>query len=242
MVDRDRGRRLRPPARYRPRGRAALALPDAVPVADPFHLVRLAGEKLDVVRRRVQNETLGHRGRKHNPLCSSRRLLVLAHDRLERAGSKLHPSSAGDPRGDVTCARLAMEAVKSLYAHCNQQFVLEWFKKPSEDLRGRACPSRGSPAWTHRAPLADPDRRVAPGPGDQRVERDRERLAKRIKEVRSRRPTSATSGSGWCSPSDGRTGRASAPRRSRDPAEIRNANSPLSENRWPETRGVPGQE
>ena len=43
-------------------------LPDAVQVADPFHLVKLAGQKLDEVRRRVQNETLGHRGHKDDPL------------------------------------------------------------------------------------------------------------------------------------------------------------------------------
>ena len=34
-------------------------LPDATQVADPFHLVKLANTKLDEVRRRVQNETLG---------------------------------------------------------------------------------------------------------------------------------------------------------------------------------------
>jgi transposase len=58
-------------------------LPDATQVADPFHLVRLAGQKLDEVRRRVQNETLGHRGRKHDPLYRARKLLVLAQERLD---------------------------------------------------------------------------------------------------------------------------------------------------------------
>ncbi len=32
-------------------------LPDAVQVADPFHLVKLANQRLDEVRRWVQNET-----------------------------------------------------------------------------------------------------------------------------------------------------------------------------------------
>ena len=44
------------------------ALPDAKQVADPFHVVRLANDALDEVRRRVQNQTLGHRGHKHDPL------------------------------------------------------------------------------------------------------------------------------------------------------------------------------
>ena len=33
-------------------------------VADPFHVTRAANRCVDAVRRRVQNETLGHRGRK----------------------------------------------------------------------------------------------------------------------------------------------------------------------------------
>ena len=39
------------------------ALPHARQVADPFHVVRLANNALDETRRRVQNQTLGHRGR-----------------------------------------------------------------------------------------------------------------------------------------------------------------------------------
>ena len=43
------------------------ALPLARQIADPFHVVRLANERLDQVRRRTQQETLGHRGRKGIP-------------------------------------------------------------------------------------------------------------------------------------------------------------------------------
>jgi transposase len=43
-------------------------LDHAVRVADPFHVVRVGNRCLDKVRRRVQNETLGHRGRKDDPL------------------------------------------------------------------------------------------------------------------------------------------------------------------------------
>lgn len=38
------------------------------------------GEKFDLVRSRVQQETLGHRGRKHDPLYDARKLLVLAKE------------------------------------------------------------------------------------------------------------------------------------------------------------------
>ena len=50
-------------------------LPDAVAVMDPFHVVRLAGDAMDKCRRRVQQDTCGHRGRKGDPLYSARRTL-----------------------------------------------------------------------------------------------------------------------------------------------------------------------
>ena len=56
-------------------------LPDAVAVMDPFHVVRLAGDALDQCRRRVQQATHGHRGRKGDPLCVARRSLHTVKDR-----------------------------------------------------------------------------------------------------------------------------------------------------------------
>ncbi len=81
-------------------------LPDVTQIADPFHVVKLAGTKLDEVRRRVQNETMGHRGRKHDPLYRARKLLVLAKERLDdSAEAKLVGLlAAGDPRGHVADA------------------------------------------------------------------------------------------------------------------------------------------
>ncbi|MTV27626.1 transposase [Nitriliruptoraceae bacterium ZYF776] len=79
-------------------------LPDVVQVADPFHLVKLAGQKLDEVRRRVQNETLGHRGRNDDSLYRVRRLLVMAAERLDdhAESRRVGLLTAGDPRGEVT--------------------------------------------------------------------------------------------------------------------------------------------
>jgi transposase len=57
-------------------------LPDAVAVMDPFHVVRLAGEALDQCRRRVQQSTHGHRGRKDDPLYRARRTLHTGADLL----------------------------------------------------------------------------------------------------------------------------------------------------------------
>jgi transposase len=57
-------------------------LPDAVAVMDPFHVVRLAGDALDECRRRVQQDTRGHRGRKGDPLYNARRSLHTGADLL----------------------------------------------------------------------------------------------------------------------------------------------------------------
>lgn len=74
-------------------------LPDAVQVADPFHVVKLANSKLDECRRRVQNDTVGHRGRKDDPLYRCRRLLTKADERLDEHGRTklLGLLDAGDP-------------------------------------------------------------------------------------------------------------------------------------------------
>ena len=78
-------------------------LPEATLVADPFHVVKHANSKLDECRRRVQNETLGHRGRKADPLFRSRRLLTMAKQRLsEDAEAKMVGLlKAGDRKGEV---------------------------------------------------------------------------------------------------------------------------------------------
>jgi len=57
-------------------------LPDAIAVMDPFHVVRLAGDALDLCRRRVQQHTRGHRGRNGDPLYSARRTLHTGADLL----------------------------------------------------------------------------------------------------------------------------------------------------------------
>ena len=54
---------------------AAEELPTAVAVMDPFHVVRLAGDALDVCRRRVQQDLHGRRGMKNDPLYKARRTL-----------------------------------------------------------------------------------------------------------------------------------------------------------------------
>jgi transposase len=86
-------------------------------VADPFHVVRVANRCLDQVRRRVQNDTLGHRGRKHDPLYRIRKLLLAGDERLDDRGRNriLLGLRIGDPNNEVAGAWLAKESVRDVY-------------------------------------------------------------------------------------------------------------------------------
>jgi transposase len=94
------------------------ALGHTTEVADPFHVITHANAKLDECRRRVQQETLGHRGRKTDPLYRSRRLLTRADERLDEAGRDklVGLLEAGDPRGEVRLAWHAKETIRGIYA------------------------------------------------------------------------------------------------------------------------------
>ena len=117
-------------------------VPDATQVADPFHVVRHANDQLDKCRRRVQNETMGHRGRKHDPLYRSRRLLTRADERLDDKGREklLGLLEAGDPRGEVRMAWHAKETVRSIYEHTDEQTALEFTERLGHDLQDESCP------------------------------------------------------------------------------------------------------
>ena len=69
------------------------------------------------VRRRVQNETLFHRGRKHDPLYRIRKLLLAGAERLDERGHDrmLLGLRVGDPHDEVLGAWLAKESVHDLY-------------------------------------------------------------------------------------------------------------------------------
>ena len=92
-------------------------LDHAMRVADPFHVVRVGNRCVDKVRRRVQNETLGHRGRKHDPLYRIRKLLLSGAERLDDRGHgrMLLGLRVGDPRDETLGAWLAKESVRDVY-------------------------------------------------------------------------------------------------------------------------------
>ena len=92
-------------------------LAHAIRVADPFHVTRLANRCLDQVRRRVQNQTTGHRGRKRDPLYRIRKLMVTGAERLDERGldRMLLGIRLGDPEDEVLGAWLAKESVRDVY-------------------------------------------------------------------------------------------------------------------------------
>jgi transposase len=125
--------------------RAALArhLPDATAVADPFHVVAVGTRCVDSTRRRVQNDTLGHRGRKHDPLYRCRKLLAMAEERLEDNGTaKLRGLlAAGDPHGHVHEAWTAKECLRDLYTLYGQpELAGRWIDGLIEDCRDARAP------------------------------------------------------------------------------------------------------
>ena len=86
-------------------------------VADPFHVVRVGNRCLDQVRRRVQNETLGHRGHKHDPLDRIRKILLTGNERIDERGRQrmLLGLRVGDPNDEVVGSWLAKESVRDVY-------------------------------------------------------------------------------------------------------------------------------
>ena len=97
-------------------------LDHATRVADPFHVVRVGNRCVDQVRRRVQTETLGHRGRKADPLYRIRKLLLAGHERLDQRGHDrlLLGLRVGDPHDELLGAWLAKENVRDIYLTDNR--------------------------------------------------------------------------------------------------------------------------
>ncbi|GAA1388861.1 ISL3-like element ISAar39 family transposase [Pseudonocardia kongjuensis] len=96
---------------------ATTALPDAVTVMDPFHVVALAGHKLDLCRQRVQQDTLGHRGRTGDPLYRERRTLRTRLGLLtDKQRTRLEAVFAGDQHVAVEVTWWAYQQIIAAYA------------------------------------------------------------------------------------------------------------------------------
>ena len=106
-------------------------LQDATSVLDAFNIVKLTGDTGDKVRRRVQQETLGHRGCTDDSLYQIRRL-------LRASGDKLNPHQLKRLRAAFT-ADEAHISVEAAY-HCAQQV---------RDVFHQATPAQGRRLAAH---------------------------------------------------------------------------------------------
>ena len=80
----------------------AEAVPDATAVMDPFHVVALAGDKMNQTRQRVQRELTGGRGRRDDPLYKARQLLHTGIGLLtERQNTRLDALFAVEDHAEV---------------------------------------------------------------------------------------------------------------------------------------------
>jgi len=92
-------------------------LEDAIAVVDAFHVVKLGGHAVDEVRRRVQQESLGHRGRAGDALYGIRTILRCGREHLtERQHARLARAIAADERHDeVHIAWQASQQLRSAF-------------------------------------------------------------------------------------------------------------------------------
>ncbi|MDK7741412.1 ISL3 family transposase [Helcobacillus massiliensis] len=101
-------------------------LEGATCVLDAFHIVKLAGAAVDDVRRRIQQEALGRRGRKGEPLYGIRHVLRAGRERLTpRQQTRLASAFAAHP--DHVAVEVAYQCA---------QDVRDVFRQPTP-ARGR---------------------------------------------------------------------------------------------------------
>ncbi len=92
-------------------------LPRAHQVVDPYHVISLANRCLDAVRRRVQTEQTGHRGRRDDPLYRARRALLRGEETLDEGATQRLWSllELGDPAAEVAIAYRMKERLRDFY-------------------------------------------------------------------------------------------------------------------------------
>jgi len=120
----------------------SVMLPKAKQVVDSFHAVALANRALDDVRRRVQVQTLGHRGRKEDPLYKARRVLLRAEERLdadatERLWSLLE---LGDPNAEIAIAYRMKERLRDFYRARDPLETRQMLRELQDHCLKRAMP------------------------------------------------------------------------------------------------------
>ena len=94
-------------------------LQDAIAVLDAFHVVKLGTTAVDEFRRRVQQDTLGHRGRKGDPLYGIAKLLRAGAENLtDKQWRRLDTAiAAHDAHLQVYLAWSCSQQLRAAYRH-----------------------------------------------------------------------------------------------------------------------------
>jgi transposase len=99
-------------------------LEDAVAVLDAFHVIKLGTDAVDQCRRRVQQATHGHRGRKGDPLYGIRMILRCGRERLtDKQKQRLEEAIAVDERHDEV--HVAWQCAQQLRAAYTAESLVE---------------------------------------------------------------------------------------------------------------------
>lgn len=120
----------------------SVTLPRAAQVVDPYHVIALANRALDTVRRRVQREQLGHRGRRDDPLYRVRRVLLMGEEKLsDQAAARLASLlELGDPEGEVAIAYRVKERLRDFYRTRDPDEARTMLRELLEHCLSRAMP------------------------------------------------------------------------------------------------------
>ena len=159
-------------------------LQDATSVLDAFHIVKLAGDAPGEVRRRVQQDTTGHRGRKGDPLYQIRLLLHASRHKLTpRQQERLREAFTADE------AHISVEVAYHCAGKCARSSTKPHPPKAdawphTSSSTYQPAPSPKSPAWagpyangrTHSTPTSTP---AEPATGQQKPSTDIIELGRR---------------------------------------------------------------
>jgi len=100
---------------------ATETLPDAITVMDPFHVVALAGTALDKCRQRIQQATLGRRGKTGDPLYGIRKTLRTGKDYVtQKQQTKLDAAFENADHDPVEQTWQVYQQIMAAYRHPNR--------------------------------------------------------------------------------------------------------------------------
>lgn len=115
------------------------ALPGAVAVMDPFHVVRLAGDALDDCRRRIQQKLHKRRGRKDDPLYNARRTLHTGSKFLtERQSERLSSLFSSEKHAAVEATWEIYQAMIAAYREADRVRARTMMEKVIAALSAKA--------------------------------------------------------------------------------------------------------